>query len=84
MDQKPSKYSGRYKTDMSVIGPSKSPDAIHRLKQQIQELGDEQTEARKMAALVGMTPAEAKDYDDRRSRITQLNDVLANLGMTES
>lgn len=69
---------------MSAMGPFKGSDAIRRLKQEIQELTDQQTEARKMAALVGMTPAEAEQYDDRRSRIAKLHIAVTGLSEIES
>lgn len=49
--------------------PSETAAAIHRLKQEIDKLTVLQSEALKMAMYVGMTPDEAKEYDDRRRRI---------------
>jgi DNA-directed RNA polymerase specialized sigma24 family protein len=49
--------------------PSETAAAIHRLKEEIDKLTLEQTEALRMAMYVGMTPDEAKEYDERRALI---------------
>lgn len=54
-------------------------DAIHRLKQEIDRLSQEQSDALKSATYVGMTPDEAKEYDARRQKITQLVQELSLL-----
>jgi hypothetical protein len=55
-----------------VIGDSsETAEAIHRLKEEIDKLTLQQTEALKMAIYVGMTPDEAKEYDERRRRILE-------------
>jgi hypothetical protein len=46
--------------------------AVHRVKQQIDMLPQEQAKALKSATSIGMTPDEAKEYDERRTRITKL------------
>jgi hypothetical protein len=46
--------------------------AVRRIKLEINRLTEEQAEALKTATYVGMIPDEAKEYDKRRSRITEL------------
>lgn len=56
-----------------------SPDTvqtIHQLKQEIERLGQQQSEALKTATYVGMTPEEARQYDTRRQKITKLVEEL--------
>jgi hypothetical protein len=43
--------------------------AIRRLKQEIESLTREQSEALHWATAVGMTADEAKEYDERRQKI---------------
>lgn len=62
--------------------PSETADAIHRLKEEINRLTKEQDEDLKMAVDVGMTPDEAKEYDERKQRILAYVQQLAIL--TES
>ena len=50
-----------------------------RLRQEIDDLIDEQTEALKRATFVGMTPDDAKMYDARRQTITRLMQQLAEI-----
>jgi hypothetical protein len=52
---------------------------LHQLKQQIDELAEQQMDALKMATYVGMTPEEAKEYDQRREKITALVEELSEL-----
>ena len=59
--------------------PSNTVEAVHRVKQEIDKLTEEQVEALKQATFVGMTPDEAKEYDERRKRITVLVQQLATL-----
>jgi hypothetical protein len=54
-----------------------------RLKEEINRLTEQQTEALKMASFLGMTTAEAKAYDPRRVQITQLVPKLAQLSKGE-
>lgn len=49
--------------------PSKTASAIHSLKEEIDKLTLQQSEALNTAIYVGMTPDEAQEYDDRRRRI---------------
>jgi hypothetical protein len=58
------------------LNPSTS---VRRLKQEIDELTLQQSNALKSAIYVGMTPDEAKDYDARRSRIMQLAEQLRHI-----
>jgi hypothetical protein len=47
-------------------------EAVHRLKQEIDCLAEEQRKALKLAIYVGMTTAEAKEHDQRWTRISEL------------
>jgi hypothetical protein len=64
---------------MPANDPSKTAEAIHRLKQEIGRLTEEQSKALKQAIYVGMTSDEAREYDKRRTRITQLAGQLGKL-----
>jgi hypothetical protein len=50
---------------------------------EIDLLTAQQTNALQMATFLGMTPEEAKEYDNRRSRITRLVKQLAMLTKAE-
>jgi hypothetical protein len=52
--------------------PDDTVAAVHRIKEEIDRLTEEQAHALKHATFVGMTPEEAQEYDDRRSQITRL------------
>ena len=52
--------------------PSNTVSAVHRIKEEIDRLTEEQVKALKAATYVGMTPNEAKDYDARREKINKL------------
>jgi hypothetical protein len=54
---------------LMLDNPSQTTDAIHRLKEEIDKLTGQQFEALQLATLVGMTPDEAQEYDQRRQRI---------------
>ena len=54
-------------------------DLVHRLKEKIDTLTEQQTSALHNAIYVGMTPDEAKEYDARRQKISQLIAELVNL-----
>jgi hypothetical protein len=60
--------------------PRNPSTSVRRLKQEIDELTLQQSDALKSAIYVGMTPDEAKDYDARRSRIMQLAEQLRHIG----
>jgi hypothetical protein len=49
---------------------------VSKLKEEIDRLMQEQAKALRMAVFVGMTSGEAQEYDERRTRITQLNQKL--------
>jgi len=51
--------------------PSKTAEAIHQITNEIDNLTEQQSEAIQMAALGGMTADEAKEYQNRRSKILQ-------------
>jgi hypothetical protein len=59
--------------------PSDHHTAIHRLKEEIDRLTKEQTEAVRRACYLGMTPDEAKEYDSRREKILKLVEHLRQL-----
>lgn len=63
-------------------GPSSPSDRLaemHRLRHQIEQLTQQQTEALNAAVYVGMSPAEVTAYDDRHSQIVGLMQQLAEL-----
>jgi uncharacterized protein YeaC (DUF1315 family) len=64
---------------MNSLNPSDTVSAVHQLKQEIDTLTEEQAQALRTAVYVGMTPEEAREYDERRQRITQMVQELALL-----
>jgi hypothetical protein len=52
--------------------PSDTVSALQRLKQKIQVLTEEQSKALKSATYLGITPDQARQYDERRNEITEL------------
>jgi len=52
--------------------PTDTLAAIHRIKEEIDRLSEQQKEALKTAIFVGMTPDEAQEYATRRRKITEL------------
>ena len=46
--------------------------AVHRVKEEIDDLTEQQSAALRSAVCVGMSPHEAKEYDGRRKRIMSL------------
>ena len=54
-------------------------DMTTRLRQEIDDLIDEQTEALKRATFIGMTPDDAKMYDARWQTTTRLIEQLAEI-----
>jgi hypothetical protein len=64
---------------MPANDPSKTPEAVHRLKQEIDRLREQQSKALRQAIYARMTPDEAKEYDQRRTRITELVEQLGKL-----
>lgn len=58
---------------------SNTLEAIHRLKQEIDKLTEQQTSALQMATILGMTPEEAQEYNQRRKRILKYVQDLAVL-----
>jgi hypothetical protein len=60
--------------------PAPDPlDTVHHLKEEIDRLTEEQIEAMKMATFAGLTPDEAKEYEDRRAKILELVEQLRML-----
>jgi hypothetical protein len=52
--------------------PWSTVEQVHRLKQEIDTLTEEQNKELQRAIFVGMSPTEAKEYDARRQEITLL------------
>jgi hypothetical protein len=50
---------------------SETAEAIHRLKEEIDKLTEQQTNALKTATYLGMTTDEAKEYEQRREKILE-------------
>lgn len=50
---------------------TQTAEAIHRLKEEIDKLTEQQSEALKTATYLGMTTDEAKEYEQRRERILE-------------
>ena len=48
--------------------PSQTTGAIHRLKEGIEKLTHQQSDALQLATLAGMTPDEAEEYDQRAKK----------------
>ena len=67
-----------------MAGQQEDQEAIAKLRERIQRLTDEQTQALKHATYVGMTAEEAKAYDARRATITRLLQELADLKKASS
>lgn len=61
---------------MNTYDASDSVDTVQRLRQEIDKLTREQTEALQTATFVGMTALESKIYNARRQRITELVEQL--------
>jgi hypothetical protein len=68
------------------VGPSSMPpdpseisSAIKLIQEEIDKLYDEQSSALKSAAYLGMTPAIAKQFDDRRLHISGLMQKMLEL-----
>ena len=64
---------------MTSYDTSASIHPVQRLRNEIENLTHEQNEALKTATFVGMTAVEAKIYDARRRRITELVEKLRGL-----
>jgi hypothetical protein len=58
-------------------------EAIHRIKQEIDTLSEQQSEALKTATYVGMTAEQAREYDARRQQITNLLEELRLLKIAQ-
>jgi len=65
---------------MSDGEPRKSQAVIQRLRGEIRKLSEQQAAAEKVAALVGMTTDDSRQYKERHSRIKRLTRELAELG----
>ena len=59
---------------------SETAEVIHHLKEEIDKLTEQQSEALKTATYLGMTTDEAKEYEQRRERIL---DYVKDLKMLE-
>jgi hypothetical protein len=60
--------------------PSSTIDAVHRIKQELDILAEQQSKALQNALYLGMTPDEDKQCNDRRQRIAELVRQLDDLG----
>jgi hypothetical protein len=58
------------------VEESDTKATVRRIKQEIDRLTGEQSPALKLAVYVGMTPDEAKQYDERLRRIEKLGTEL--------
>jgi len=65
---------------MSNVERKEIKAAIQRVKEEIRRLNEQQTAAEKIAALVGMTTDDARQYKERHSRIKRLTRKVAELG----
>jgi hypothetical protein len=61
---------------MPILDPSKTADDIARLRQEIDRLREKQFKALKEATFVGMTPDEAKEFDERSKAIASILEKL--------
>jgi hypothetical protein len=52
---------------------------VHKIKERIDLLTEQQGQALKSATYLGMTPEEAQDYDQRRAEILKLVQQLETL-----
>jgi hypothetical protein len=68
---------------MHFYDTSKSVDTIQGIRQEIENLRQELTDALERATYVGMTAQEAKIYDARRQRLTALIERLRELDCKE-
>ena len=50
---------------------SETAEVIHRLKEEIDKLTEQQADALKTATYLGMTTDEAKEYEQRREKILE-------------
>lgn len=57
---------------MTTVHEPVSPTLLQHLTSEIGRLSDEQTEALRLAASVGMTEDEVRAYQQRRKRLSQL------------
>jgi predicted RNase H-like nuclease (RuvC/YqgF family) len=64
---------------MSNIEGKPIQGAIQRLKEEIRRLSEQQSAAEKIAALVGMTTQDSRQYKERHSQIRRLAKELADL-----
>ena len=64
---------------MTMAEQQVSPTLLQHLTAEITRISDEQTEALRMAAFVGMTEEEAREYQQRRKRLAELVHEFAAL-----
>ena len=57
---------------MATRDPSSTLDAVHRIKQELDILTEQQSKALQNAIYLGMTPDEDKQCEERRQRIAGL------------
>ena len=64
---------------MTMTEQPVSPALLQHLTSEITRISDQQTEALRMAAFVGMTEEEAREYQQRRKRLSELVQEFAAL-----
>jgi hypothetical protein len=64
---------------MSNVQQAENHATMQQLKEEIRRLREQQTAAEKIAALVGMTTDDSRQYRERHSRIKRLTRELAVL-----
>jgi len=64
---------------MTMVEQQVNPTLLERLTSEINRISDQQTETLRMAAFVGTTEDEARDYQQRRKRLGELVNQFATL-----
>ena len=64
---------------MPTPNPSSTIDAVHRIKEELDTLVEQESKVLQNAIYLGMTPDEDKQCDERRKRIAQLTQQLYGL-----
>jgi hypothetical protein len=65
---------------MPAPNHSSTPDAVHRIKEELNILAEQQSKALEKAIYLGIAPDDGKQCDDRRKRISDLMRQLDDLG----
>jgi hypothetical protein len=61
------------------LSADSTTEFVHRIKREIDRLAEEQSAALKSAIYLGMSTEHAKAYDERRNRITKVEEKLRAL-----